>query len=207
MIIPLVVAGLVGGAIYLWRHYGKQLSIPASAARGAIMQGVEQNPPADTIPFPPFDTWVRLSIDGEEYLVSPTYIAPIGIGEAIELAKEHGFTIPTPRMVDAIWREADLKIKPTPIKHDGTFKTMNSRALSDKHREMVEAEIGNQGFRLLAGSHKDIVFIPEAFGKVVKKPGIYGWHRPDGTKIQSEMWGHGLAWKDYSQGLRPIKKV
>lgn len=181
--------------------------IQVSNAVGATLQGKEQNPPASTIPWPPEESWVDFEYNGEKYKVSPTYIAPIGIGEAVNMAKENNLVLPTPAMVDAIWNAADLKVAPHPMTHDGTAVMMNSRALEDEHRAFIESQIEGKKFSLLGGTNKDVVFIDNAFGKAINKPGIYGWHHVDGTVIQSPMWGHLLDWKDYSQGLRLIRKV
>lgn len=205
--LPVVVAALGFGLILYQRLGRRAVTLSLTDARGHVMNGIEQNPPATTLSWPHESTWHPVSIDGVEYLVSPVYLAPIGIGEAVQIAKENGLVLPTPRMVDAIWQAADLKVDPHPQAHDGTLKTMNSRALTDKQNSFIQSQIEGQQFKLLAGTHKDVVFIENAFGKAVNKPGIYGWHRRDGSVIQSPMWGHALDWKDYSQGLRLIKRA
>ncbi len=206
-----VAIGLLGLGLILYQKLGKTLRsgnvFAITNARGATLGGIEQNPPASTLSWPDESRWVRLNIDGTDYLVSPTYLAPIGIGEAIDIAKTNGLILPTPRMVDAIWQAADMKLEPHPQAHDGTAKTMNSRALTDAQNAYIAEQIGSRPFSLLGGTHKDVVFIDNAFGKAVNKPGIYGWHRRDGRVIQDPMWGHGLDWKDYSQGLRLIKRA
>ena len=208
---PLIAMGVGLGLILiqLARKMGsaKFALLPSSVARGEIVKGMEQNPPASTLPIPPESTWVRLSIDGDDYLVSPVYLAPMGIGEAFEIAKANEWIVPTPRMVDAIWSAADLKLEPHPQAHDGTLAMMNSRALTDNQNEYIQKQIDGRSFNLLGGTHKDVVLVDNAFGKAVNKPGIYGWHRTSGKVIQDPMWGHALSWKDYSQGLRPIKRV
>lgn len=208
--LPLVM-GAVGLGLILYHRFGRSLrggvSLSLTDARGDVLNGVEQNPPAAFLSMPPESTWKRITIDGQDYKVSPVYLAPIGIGEALEFAKTHELVVPTPRMVDAIWQASDLKLDPHPQAHDGTLKTMNSRALTDRQNAYINEQIAGRPFELLGGTHKDVVFIDNAFGKAVNKPGIYGWHKRDGSVIQSPMWGHALSWKDYSQGLRLIRKV
>lgn len=201
--------GVVGGGWLVRKYLRKQegKKIPVSNAVGVSVQGKEQNPPASTIPWPPEESWVDFEYKGDKYKVSPTYIAPIGIGEAVDMAKENNLVLPTPDMVKAIWEAADLKVEPHPMQHDGTERTMNSRELADEHRAFIQSQIEGKKFSLLGGTHKDVVFIDTAFGKPVNKPGIYGWQHTNGVPIQQEMWGHSLTWKDYSQGLRLIKKV
>ena len=210
--IPLLALGL--GFILYQRFKGAIGQVSMSGrnalsitdARGGTLNGIEQNPPASTLSYPPESEWVRLVIDGQPYLVSPTYLAPTGIGEAVDIANANGWVLPTPRMVNAIWQAADLKLAPHPQSHDGTAAMMNSRALTDAQNAYIQSQIGDQSFSLLAGTHKDVCFIDKtSWGQVVGKVGIYGWHKLDGSVIQQEMWGHAPGWKDYSQGLRPMK--
>lgn len=149
-----------------------------------------------------FATWVEVS----GVLVCPFYVAPVGIGEAADLAKRLGCELPTPALVDAIWLAADLKIDPSKVVaaasgHDGTAATMDSAETHAKVASVVETEVHRRGpYRLLAGAFKDVVVRDGNLG-------LYGWHRPDGTAIQSFFGGHALAWRDYSQGLRLVRRM
>src|SRR5690606_65481 len=102
-------------------------------------------------------------------------------GEAADLAAKLGLELPTPGLVDAIWRAADLRIdgrKMVVTTHDGTPKTMNSPETHAGQTKKIEAAVQAHGpYRLLAGAFKDVV---RHQGKV----GLYGWHRLDGTVIQ-----------------------
>jgi len=159
---------------------------------------------ATKIPVPPLDRWVKVEGDGALWLVSPMYIAPVGIGEALKVAKMHDAQLPTPALVNAIWNQADLKLEPNPRAHDGTFKTMNSAEMNITQLAHIKGQIDRQSpnndFKLLAGSHKDVVIKD---GKL----GLYGWHKLNGKVIQDHFTGHGLDWKDYSQGARLVKKL
>jgi hypothetical protein len=145
-------------------------------------------------------TWVRVELDGVTWLVAPVYIAPVGIGEAESIAKANGCELPSPRLVDAIWHAADLRVEPLPRKHDGTTRTMASAEVYADQATRIWRQIEGREFRLLAGTHKDVV---AEGGKL----GLYGWHRLDGRVIQSFFGGHARAWKDYSQGLRLVKRA
>lgn len=141
--------------------------------------------------------WVRIG----SYLVAPVYAYPVSIGHAIDIAKEHGCELPTPALVDQIWKAADLRIEPLTREHNGTIAQMASREVfADQERRINEA-IGTQMFTLLAGTHKDVVRCPNT-GRV----GLYGWHRLNGKPIQGPYYGHALGWVDYSQGVRLVKK-
>lgn len=158
--------------------------------------------------------WTTVYIDGEEYEVRSEYIAPVGIDEAVETARYFGCTLPTKKMVDAIWQAADVKIQPIQRSVDnGLLKdwgaSMASKETFDDQRQRIARAViaasGTAGFELLAGTHKDIVY-DEDTGKV----GIYGWHRLDGSVIQdfnSTAHPLGSNYKDYSQGLRLMRRV
>jgi hypothetical protein len=151
--------------------------------------------------------WVTVACEGVLWKVAPVYVAPVGIGEAEDLAKKLGCELPSPALVDAIWSVADLKIdaaKMVVSDHDGTPATMNSDATHIRQALKIEAAVGGRSlgfeFHLLAGAYKDVCV---SGGKV----GIYGWHRADGSVIQPFWAGHAKAWKDYSQGLRLVRRA
>jgi hypothetical protein len=141
------------------------------------------------------EDWVL--VDG--WLVAPDYIAPVGIGEALAIAEDHGCMLPTPALVDAIWAAADLRLEPHPRTFEfWTMNEMSAPAIILDQAARVVREIAGRAYRLLAGTHKDVVLVD---GKL----GLYGWHRNTGQPIQSLYMGHGPAWKDYSQGCRLVR--
>jgi N-acetyl-anhydromuramyl-L-alanine amidase AmpD len=144
--------------------------------------------------------WVEVEHQGQKWQVAPVYLAPVGIGQALELARLNGCELPSPELVDAIWEKADLKLSPLPRKHDGTPRTMASDEVFADQNRKIDEQIAGRQFTLLAGTHKDVVLKD---GKI----GLYGWHRPDGSVIQPFYSGHAPAWIDYSQGLRLCRKV
>lgn len=146
--------------------------------------------------------FVEVEHAGVVWCVAPYYVAPVGIGEAEDLAAKMGCELPSPGLVDAIWRAADLRIDAAEMiraDHDGTPATMNSATMHASQAARLAELVGERSlavdFRLLAGAFKDVV---RHDGKV----GLYGWHRADGSVVQTFYGGHARAWKDYSQGLR-----
>jgi N-acetyl-anhydromuramyl-L-alanine amidase AmpD len=152
-----------------------------------------------------FGAFVDVAHAGITWQVCPIYIAPVWIGEAADLARRAGCELPTPALVDAIWRGADLRLDAAQLvrQHDGTPRTMDSSETHANQSARIERLIAGkslgQDFRLLAGAFKDVV---SSDGKI----GIYGWHRADGRPIQPFFAGHALAWRDYSQGLRLVRR-
>lgn len=150
--------------------------------------------------------FVEVVHEGVAWLVCPTYVAPVSLGQAKDLAAQLGCELPTPGLVDAIWRAADLKIDANKMvrSHNGTPEQMDSPGVHADQAQRIASLVGDRNlgtdFHLLAGAFKDVVMRD---GKL----GIYGWHRNDGTVIQPFFGGHRLAWRDYSQGLRLVRRA
>jgi len=142
--------------------------------------------------------------DGVVWEVAPIYVAPTAIGDAKKAVVALGYELPTPALVDAIWRAADLKINGWDIAgavhHNGRPETMDSADAHAAVAAKIESLVGAHGpYRLLAGAFKDVV---EVDGKL----GLYGWHDVKGTPIQSLYTKHALTWRDYSQGYRLVRR-
>jgi hypothetical protein len=159
------------------------------------------------------DAVVVADQQGVAWLVAPDYIGPVGIGEAAEIAKAAGGELPSPGLVDAIWRAADLKILP-PVR----AQNIVSEAVFADQKKRIQGLIGDTPHTLVAGTYKDIV-------QLGGHPQLYGWHVEDGKQvagvplhkpftpgpgkiIQGPSGSvHSLGFKDYSQGLRLVKKA
>ena len=146
-------------------------------------------------------------VDGSlrvEMMVSSDYLSIDGIRVSLRpktaerVADYFGCILPTSVIVDQIWKHADLKVNPLSIKKNkGSFKSLKD------HSQMIDEQILNKEFQILAGHKKDIILsdkIPKE--KVI----IYGWHRPDGTVVQSKSSIHSESYKDYSHGTRLISR-
>lgn len=152
------------------------------------------------------DSWPIVTTSFGSYRVHPVSIGPIAIGDAELVCLELGCELPSPELVDAIYEQADLRIEPVILHHDGTAKTMASSDAYKNHRRRTAARITEKSvlvseLLLIAGTHKDVV--KTSSGKV----GLYGWKRLSGENIQGLFLGHGPYWIDYSQGVRPVKKI
>jgi len=179
-----------------------------------------------------FEDYVPVELAGERWRVAPIYVAPIGIGEAETLAKRLGVTLPTPALVDAIWRAADLRLDPsiTIRTHDRTPATMNSPEMHASVRADIEAFIAQRGlghdFHLVAGGFKDIVRDGDRVGiygchvesvayfdaELKRRQGItvptYAPATPGpGRVVQQPYYRHAKSWKDYLQGFRPVVRA
>lgn len=149
--------------------------------------------------------WPIVECAGVRWSVAPSYIAPIGIGQAEDMARELGCELPTAALVDAIWKAADLKIEPITCSVDNGRLTdwgasMSSFKTYDAQATRIENAIAGRSFKLLAGTHKDVI---HEGGKLA----IYGWHTLAGKVLQPIYGGHARGWIDYSQGCRLVRRA
>ncbi|MDE3237448.1 MAG: hypothetical protein KGN33_00635 [Paracoccaceae bacterium] len=144
--------------------------------------------------------------------VMPDYLAvgtdrdfirtPLGLPTAARIALRLGFLLPTPKMVDAIYRQARIRLTPRPMPA-GPMMTSTDYVL--RHNETVDGQLGAALGKdeLVAGHQKDVVLtnrLRHAPGKVA----IYGWHEPDGKPIQPLSTVHVARYADYSHGIRLV---
>lgn len=154
--------------------------------------------------------------DGQPAIVicaAPDYLAigsdddflliPMRLGTALSMGMDYGFTLPTPRMVDAIYAQADAHFVPQPLP---ASNAMRSTDYSVRHNEMVgmqRAALGVTPGALIAGDKKDLVLTNRLWSHL-DRVAIYGWHLLDGKPIQSLSTVHGWRYADYSHGARLI---
>ena len=147
------------------------------------------------------------------FYVTPDYLAvgsdedyflcPLTPMTAQMIADQSGCTLPTRRMVDAIYAQAAVKLAPAPIPPGPAMTTV---AVFAQHNEMVRTQrtamlnLHPPG-ELVAGHKKDVVISAKLAG-APGKVAIYGWHQTNGTAIQPLYLGHTAAWVDYSHGIR-----
>jgi hypothetical protein len=130
-------------------------------------------------------------------------LMPMRLATALSLASETGFTLPTPRIVDAIYAQAIVHVAPQPLP---ASSEMRSTDYSVRHDELVRAQRVAQDIALgdlTAGDKKDLVLTNRLWSHL-DRVAIYGWHMLDGKPIQSLSTLHGWRYADYSHGARLI---
>ena len=148
--------------------------------------------------------------------VMPDYLAigsdddfvrvPMGLRTAMAVANQLGFVLPTTKIVDAIYTEADLRIAPEPLPAGPQMRSTDYFVM---HDQMVRQESMMEGLMpgmLLAGQKKDLVIT----NRLRANPGrvaIYGWHLQGGKPIQPLSTFHGENYADYSHGVRLVSAV
>jgi hypothetical protein len=133
-------------------------------------------------------------------------LVPMALDTALAVAARFGFTLPTRRMVDLIYRQAAVHLRPQPLPAgDG----MRSTAYYVRHNAMVREQresLGAAPGALTAGHKKDLVLSTRLWSE----PGrvaIYGWHRAYDAPIQPLSTVHGARYADYSHGVRLVSSV
>jgi len=151
-----------------------------------------------------------------ELRVTPDYLAvgsasdylsvPMAPRAAQRIADSLGMSLPTPTIVDAIWRHAALRLTPDPIPPSPAMTTVpvflrHSAAVRAARRE-ADVPAGS----LVAGHKKDVV-VCDALAANPGRVAIYGWHEPSGEPIQPLYLGHTDDWVDYSHGIRLVSRT
>ena len=130
-------------------------------------------------------------------------IIPLSFVSARKILNSWGFIIPTPKMVDAIFRQAECVLWPR-IYPPAT--EMVSVAWLEAHNDLIRSQrlLDLDFSRLAAGHKKDIVLSPR-LTQHAKKIAIYGWQNiRAGENIQPLSTWHGERYVDYSHGLRLV---
>lgn len=169
--------------------------------------------------------WPVVECSGVRYAVAPRYVPAAAITDV--LARQNGAELPSPTLVDAIWRAADVRVDFEDLvrTHDGSWAQMASpEVLADQAKRVDGAitiawlgssklDTGERAL-LVAGTHKDVVRAERDYrdkrGILQLRAGalgIYGGHRRDGTVVQPPAGVHGKGYYDYSHGLRLVKRV
>ena len=130
---------------------------------------------------------------------------PMNFNTARRLAKALGFMLPTRKIVDAIYQQADIRLDPQPL---GPGPGMCTSAAYLKHNQRINRQAGDaaDAFALLAGHKKDVV-ISASLAHAPDQIAIYGWHRADDEPIQHLSIAHGANYVDYSHGVRFISET
>jgi hypothetical protein len=147
-----------------------------------------------------------------EYRVMPIYLAigsdsnfcriPMGPITAQRTADFWGTSMPTPKMVDEIYVNAETKLAPVTYYPVGNENEKVYKFV--EHNTAIEAQrlaAGGAPGQLTGGTKKDVVLSNRiTAGHVV----IYGWHQLNGVPIQPVYNGHIDTYVDYSHGIRMV---
>ena len=131
---------------------------------------------------------------------------PMRLATALTVASHYGFTLPTSKMVDAIYEQAQVHLAPQPLP---ASDQMRSTDYYWHHNELIaeqRTELGVAPGVLTAGHKKDLV-ITNRLWRFPDRVAIYGWHRGINSPIQPLSTVHGWRYADYSHGVRLVSTI
>lgn len=158
---------------------------------------------------------LRSDSGGDEITVCvmPDYLAlgsnddflliPMRLSTALTVAQRFGFSLPTPKVVDAIYAQSAVHLNPQPLPAGDAMRTTE---YYEHHNEIVSAQralTGTPPGLLTSGDKKDLVLTARLWQNM-QRVAIYGWHRLNGKPIQPLSTVHGWHYADYSHGTRLI---
>lgn len=133
-------------------------------------------------------------------------LTPMRLRTALQIADRYGFMLPTPKMVDAIYRQASVQLPPLPLPAGDQMRStayyLHHNALIAEQRAGLRASLGE----LTGGDKKDLVLTSRLW-RLPSRVAIYGWHRSNGQPIQPLSTVHGERYADYSHGVRLISDI
>ena len=133
-------------------------------------------------------------------------LVPMRLQTALFIAAKFGLLLPTSKMVDAIYRQATVRLQPQPLP---AGPRMRSTDYFLRHNDMVAAQRAGLGAtlgELTAGDKKDLVLSARLW-LAPQQIAIYGWHRGVDRPIQPLSTVHGARYVDYSHGVRLVGPV
>ena len=180
----------------------------------AVQQVLQGNIPSFLKDFVPIHASVQDAagkVIKATYYVSPDYLSigsdkdwarvPLTPMAAQQIADSLDCFLPTRKMVDDIYRAADVKLEPIPM-----YALRDSTPTMFHHHLMIEGQ-RNSRKGLVAGIKKDVVISGKVNrDKRADKVAIYGWHKLDGKPIQPLYTGHVNWYVDYSHGFRLVHR-
>jgi hypothetical protein len=148
--------------------------------------------------------------------VMPEYLAigsdkdflriPMDFHTASAVATKLGFTLPTRKMVDAIYRQSEYHLSPEPMTAGPQMRSTEYYRIHNQKIEEQSRILGVTPGALVSGHKKDVVVT----NLLARNPGriaIYGWHRSNGAPIQPLSTVHGAHYADYSHGIRLVSET
>ena len=118
-------------------------------------------------------------------------------------------SLPTAYLVDQIAKAADGAIEPFPFR---PFDNRNEQIITfEDNNNVINALIKAKGYnnnQLISGMRKDIIITHKisSDSSRLNHVTIYGWHYPNGKRIQPSNNIHSNDYVDYSHGVRLIKR-
>ncbi len=128
---------------------------------------------------------------------------PMRLATALVVAARYGFTLPTTRLVDAIYLQSAEHLFPQPLPASDEMRSTDYYA---RHNRLISEQRAARGLDigLLTSGHKKDLVLTNRLWSYSDRVAIYGWHRADGSAIQPLSTVHGYRYADYSHGVRLV---
>jgi len=128
---------------------------------------------------------------------------PMRLSTALLVGGNFGFTLPTAKIVDAIYAESAAHLVPQPLPASDQMRSTDYYA---HHNQLIGDQRRARGLDLgvLISGHKKDLVLTNRLWMYTDRVAIYGWHRGDGSAIQPLSTVHGARYADYSHGVRLV---
>ena len=135
---------------------------------------------------------------------------PMGPLTAQMIADSLHCTMPTALLVDKIAEASEGRIDPFPFRPVG-IRNVYSYTFEDSNNA-INALFKAKGYKfgqMVSGLKKDVILTSKIAGDTTRRNHvtIYGWHYPDGTRIQRSNNIHVNFYVDYSHGIRLLDRT
>ncbi len=145
--------------------------------------------------------------------VSPDYVAigsdsnyvrvPMNPVTAQRIADKFGCILPTTKLVDIIYEQAEVKLNPSPMTPGSAMVSIDYFL---RHNRTIEDQLRGRAMgKLVAGHKKDVVVTNKLLAQPTRVA-IYGWHTAPKKPIQPLSLVHGYRYADYSHGIRLVSQ-
>lgn len=179
----------------------------------AVAQGKPKNLVPVTIDGPN-GTKIILNVTND-YLKVDNLRIPVAGQTGQKIADNFDMVLPTPKIVDAIYHNADAKIFTPPLSSGGKIgdryysgidvvrgKISDSDS-SLAYNQSIDKALEGKDPKLVGGSMKELIQPQSSPNKL----GIYGWFTPNGTPLQPANSPHDtIQHSEYGLGLRLVDK-
>ena len=202
----------MGGRVFMRSVADLSTSDREAAIRDELLSG---NVPGFLRRFVTIHTLATTGDDVEStamYEVAPDYLAigsdddfvrvPMTPMTAQAVADAFGCTLPTRKMVNDIYNQAEVKLAPLPLTEERTSVTTFLQ-----HSGRIEWQRQDKPLGALVGGIKKDVVVTNRLQEKPNRVAIYGWHKLNGEPIQPMTIVHADTYVDYSHGVRLIRRA
>jgi hypothetical protein len=214
MKIPARPAGAITGSEFIRKTSDMKIPARELAILDELMQG---NIPDFLRDLKPIFLQVRIAdrTHNAQIWVMPDYLAigsnedfiriPVNPLTAQKVAEAYGLMLPTPKIVDVIYLQANVQLKPQPFPWG---EKMKSNTYFMTHNTTIQEDLaGKAAGLIIAGHKKDVVLTNELLRTSKSRVAIYGWHERHGSPIQPTCITHDIYYADYSHGVRFVSQT